>query len=167
MTGARHKSPGVRVYVVAYVALIALLAATVGAAFVPWPRVVPGAGWGVGIALTIAAAKGLVILLYFMHVKYSPRMVWAFAGAGFLWLGIMFTLTFSDYVTRNHPAGANPKGEPRYLNAAPPPGGGPGEPGARPSEHSSREAERRWSGEGGAVVSLAVRIPGISGVSLC
>jgi hypothetical protein len=54
-----------------------------------------------------------------MHVKYSARMVWAFAGAGFLWLGILFTLTFSDYVTRNHPSGVSPKGEPRYLQPQP------------------------------------------------
>jgi cytochrome c oxidase subunit 4 len=137
-------SPGVRVYVVAYVALMALLAATVLAAFVPWSRVAPG--WGVAVALTIAVVKGLLILLYFMHVKYSARMVWAFAGAGFLWLGIMFTLTFSDYLTRNHPAGVSPKGEPRYLQAATPAGGGSSRRADLPREHSPREAgwtERR------------------------
>ena len=108
----QHQSvPPVRVYAIAYIALMVLLALTVAAAFMP-----SGRGWGVGVALTIALAKGLLILLYFMHVRYSARMVWAFAGAGFLWLGIMFTLTFSDYLTRNHPTGANPKGEPRYLH---------------------------------------------------
>ncbi len=131
-----HQSvPAVRVYAIAYLALMALLAATVAAAFMP-----SGRRWGVGVALTIALAKGLLILLYFMHVRYSARMVWAFAGAGFLWLGIMFTLTFSDYVTRNHPAGVNPKGEPRYLQTAPPPPGiKSDEPANRPSEHSPRE----------------------------
>jgi cytochrome c oxidase subunit 4 len=129
---AGEAMPGVRAYVVAYLVLMGLLAATVAAAFVPWSGLLPGHGWGVGIALTVALAKGLLILLYFMHVKYSARMVWAFAGAGFLWLGIMFTLTFSDYVTRNHPPGANPKGEPRYSQAAPPPGGKPAVPPTRP-----------------------------------
>ena len=125
---AGQSMPQFRTYLVIYVALMALLAATVAAAFVPTDRLLPGHGWGVGIALTIAVAKGLLILLYFMHVKYSARMVWAFAGAGFLWLGILFTLTFSDYLTRNHPAGINPKGEPRYLETAPPPGGTPNMP---------------------------------------
>ena len=89
--------------------------ATVAAAFIPWH----GHGRAaVTIALSIAAAKSLLILLYFMHVKFSPKMVYAFAGAGFLWLGIMFTLILSDYLTRNWPPHSNPKGEPRYLDAS-------------------------------------------------
>ena len=139
MSDHEQTMPSVRTYAVIYLALMVLLVVTVAAAFVPWSRFLPGHGWGVGIALTIALAKGLLILLYFMHVKYSARMVWAFAGAGFLWLGILFTLTFSDYVTRNHPAGANPKGEPRYLDAAPPPGGKPAKPSPRPREHSPQQ----------------------------
>lgn len=138
MSEHEEAMPSVRTYAVIYLALMALLAATVAAAFVPWSRFLPGHGWGVGIALTVALAKGLLILLYFMHVKYSARMVWAFAGAGFLWLGILFTLTFSDYVTRNHPAGVNPKGEPRYLEAAPPRGGSGGKPTQRARGHSPR-----------------------------
>jgi cytochrome c oxidase subunit 4 len=123
MSDAEQSMPQFRTYLLIYVALMVLLAATVAAAFMPVDHWLPGRDWGVGIALTIAVAKGLLILLYFMHVKYSARMVWAFAGAGFLWLGILFTLTFSDYLTRNHPAGVSPKGEPRYLHAAPPAGG--------------------------------------------
>lgn len=106
-------APGVWTYVLVFAALMVLLAVTVGAAFVPW-----SARLGVGIALSIAVIKGLLILLYFMHVRYSARMVWAFAGAGFLWLAILFVLTLSDYRTRNMPAGVNPKGEPRYLQTA-------------------------------------------------
>jgi cytochrome c oxidase subunit 4 len=51
-------------------------------------------------ALTIAVIKMLLVILYFMHVRYSSRLTWVFAGAGFLWLMIMITLTLSDYTTR-------------------------------------------------------------------
>ena len=51
-------------------------------------------------ALTIAFVKTILIILYFMHVRYSSRLLWIFAGAGFFWLGIMFALSFADYFTR-------------------------------------------------------------------
>ena len=61
------------------------------------------------IALTIAACKALLIILYFMHIRYSSRLSWIFAGAGFVWLGILIVLTMSDYISRS-------------WQAAPPPG---------------------------------------------
>jgi cytochrome c oxidase subunit IV len=107
--------PKPRTYMIIYVALMLLLALTIGAAFVPFDQILPGRGWSIAIALSIAIAKGVLILLFFMHVKYTPRITWAFAGAGFLWLGIMLVLTMSDYLIRNHPPEAMYKGERRYL----------------------------------------------------
>ena len=52
------------------------------------------------IALAIAAAKALLIILYFMHVRFSGRLAWVFAAAGFVWLAIMVGLTMADYVSR-------------------------------------------------------------------
>ena len=52
------------------------------------------------IALSIAVVKMLLIMLFFMNLKYSPKLVWLFAGAGFVWLFIMFDLVMSDYLTR-------------------------------------------------------------------
>jgi cytochrome c oxidase subunit IV len=122
---AEHAHPTPRSYLVVFLALMGLLVLTVLAAFAPldwlfgdsaraeaWMRRIT-----VSIALTIAVAKGLLILLYFMHVRYAPRVTWAVAGAGFLWLGIMLTLTFSDYLTRNHPRDMNYHGEPRLLSS--------------------------------------------------
>jgi cytochrome c oxidase subunit 4 len=54
----------------------------------------------IAVALAIAVAKMILILLFFMHVKYSSRLTWIFASAGFFWLIILFTLTLADYVTR-------------------------------------------------------------------
>lgn len=59
--------------------------------------------FGMPVALLIATAKGTVVLLYFMHLKQSSRLTWVIAAAGAFWLGIMLTLTLSDFLTRGWP----------------------------------------------------------------
>ena len=51
-------------------------------------------------ALTVAVTKMLLVILYFMHVRYATRLTWLFVAAGFIWLLIMIDLTLSDYLTR-------------------------------------------------------------------
>ena len=83
-----------RTYWIVFIALMVLLAVTViAAAFDLGPL-------GVAVALTIAVIKAVLIILYFMHVRYSSRMVWLFAGASFFWVGIMFLFLFADYISR-------------------------------------------------------------------
>ena len=60
-------------------------------------------GMGVGnlvVPLLIAFTQMLLVMLYFMHVRSSPRLLWLFAAAGFIWLLILIDLTLSDYLTR-------------------------------------------------------------------
>ena len=52
------------------------------------------------VAMAISVAKGALIVLFFMHMRYSKPVIWIFAGAGFFWLGIMLILALSDYLTR-------------------------------------------------------------------
>lgn len=52
------------------------------------------------IALAIAVAKAMLVIMFFMHVKYSPRLVQVTAFTGFLFLGILVAITMSDYLTR-------------------------------------------------------------------
>jgi cytochrome c oxidase subunit IV len=52
------------------------------------------------IALTIAVAKATFVVLYFMHVRYSSRLIWVIMASALFWMGILFALTFSDYWTR-------------------------------------------------------------------
>ena len=52
------------------------------------------------VALTIAVIKATLVVLYFMHVRWSSRLTWVFVCAGFFWLAIMVALTLSDYETR-------------------------------------------------------------------
>ena len=51
-------------------------------------------------ALTIAVFKAVLVILYFMHVKYSTRLTWAVVVGSVFWLGILLVLTMSDYLTR-------------------------------------------------------------------
>ena len=52
------------------------------------------------VAITIAVIKALLVVLYFMHVKYSSRLTWVFAGAAFVWLLLLIGFTIADYDTR-------------------------------------------------------------------
>ena len=54
------------------------------------------------IALVIATIKAVLVILYFMHVKYSTRLTWVVVLASFFWLGILFVLTLTDYLTRRY-----------------------------------------------------------------
>jgi len=56
--------------------------------------------WNLVAALVIAAIKGSLIILFFMHARYSSHLTWMVIGAALLWLGILFSLTLSDYLTR-------------------------------------------------------------------
>jgi cytochrome c oxidase subunit 4 len=52
------------------------------------------------MALLIAFVKTSFVVLFFMHVKYSGKLVWLCAVGGVLWLALMFAFTMQDYLTR-------------------------------------------------------------------
>ena len=85
----------IKLYATIFGALLLLTMATAGAAFVDLGGEVNSI-----VALTIALVKTLLVLLFFMHVRYSSRLTWVFAGAGLFWLLIMMSLTLSDVLTR-------------------------------------------------------------------
>jgi cytochrome c oxidase subunit 4 len=84
-----------KTYATVWGCLLALLIATVGLAYVPLGPL------HIVVAVTIAFAKAILIVLFFMHVKYKNRLVVVFVCAGLFWLGIMFTLALGDYMTRS------------------------------------------------------------------
>ena len=51
-------------------------------------------------ALVIAVFKAAIVVLFFMHVKYSTRLTWVVVLGSVFWLGILLALTFNDYLTR-------------------------------------------------------------------
>jgi cytochrome c oxidase subunit 4 len=60
------------------------------------------------VALGIAVTKAVLVILFFMHVKYSSRLVWLVVAAAFLWLAIMLGVTLSDYYAPLMEPGATP-----------------------------------------------------------
>jgi cytochrome c oxidase subunit IV len=57
------------------------------------------------VMLTIACGKALLVVLYFMHVRWGTRLTWVVAGSGFFWLIILFGITMGDYMSRGWVAG--------------------------------------------------------------
>ena len=94
------------IYVSILIALMLLLTLTLAVAFVDLDAKFHSGYWNMGVAVFIAICKAFLIILFFMHVKYSGHIVWAFAGAAFVWLGILLTLTLADYMTRPQPPSA-------------------------------------------------------------
>ena len=52
------------------------------------------------VMLSVACAKALLVILFFMHVRWSSRLTWVIAGSGFFWLLILFSITMADYMSR-------------------------------------------------------------------
>ncbi len=52
------------------------------------------------VALGIAFFKMTCVMLFFMHVYWSPRLIWLAAIGSFFWMAIMFAYTMQDYLTR-------------------------------------------------------------------
>jgi cytochrome c oxidase subunit 4 len=52
------------------------------------------------VMLSVACAKALLVILFFMHVRWSSRLTWIVAGSGFFWLLILFSITMADYMSR-------------------------------------------------------------------
>ncbi len=57
--------------------------------------------WNTVIALAIAIFKATLVILFFMHVKYSSNLTRVAVVAGFFWLALLITLTLSDVLTRS------------------------------------------------------------------
>ncbi len=53
------------------------------------------------VALAIACTKATLVVLFFMHVKYSSKLTWAVVFGSVFWLVILLALTFNDYLTRH------------------------------------------------------------------
>ena len=91
-----------KVYFTIFLALMAGTALTVWAGLRDFPGQL-----NVIIALTIAVIKATLVVLYFMHVRYSSRLIWVVFTSALFWLGILFALTLSDYWTRGWLAPVN------------------------------------------------------------
>lgn len=75
-------------------------ALVVGTIVTVWTATMDLGALNVIVALVIASVKALLVVLYFMHVKYASKLTWLFAASGFFWLIIMLVITMNDYSSR-------------------------------------------------------------------
>jgi cytochrome c oxidase subunit 4 len=101
-----HVSPKSTYYAI-FGALMVLTGVTVAVAFINLGV------FNFPVALGIAITKATLVILFFMHVKYSSRLTKLFVGMAFLFLAILFGLTLTDYMSRGlntYPGGAGGAG---------------------------------------------------------
>ena len=77
-----------------WAALLLLLALTAGMAYVPLG---PG---NVAVSVGIGAVKAVLIAVLFMNLRWAPGLLRLTAVTGLFWLTVLFSLTFSDFLTR-------------------------------------------------------------------
>ena len=92
---APHHQAPLTAYFMVFGALMILTILTV------WVSRIDLGAMNTAVAMAIAIVKALVVILWFMHVIHSPRLTWIVVIASFLWLAVLFVLTFSDYLTRH------------------------------------------------------------------
>lgn len=90
-----HHITPLRTYMLIFGALMILMILTVWVSFLGLDP-----GLATLVALAIAGSKAFLIILFFMHVKYSERLVWAFAGFGFFGLLLLLVIMMGDYLAR-------------------------------------------------------------------
>ncbi|MDH4071326.1 MAG: cytochrome C oxidase subunit IV family protein [Ignavibacteria bacterium] len=83
-----------KIYGLVFATLICMTLITVDVAFYNF-------GWlNIYLAMIIATFKATIVVMYFMHVKFSPRLTWLFAVAGLFWMVILLVLMLADYMAR-------------------------------------------------------------------
>lgn len=93
MSDEPHVLP-LRVYFAVFLALVA------GTALTTWVASLDLGFLNDAVALGIAGTKAVLVALYFMHVRYSARLIWVFSIAGIVWLLIFIVLIMADYDMR-------------------------------------------------------------------
>ena len=83
-----------KIYVAIFLALILGTGLTVWAAFQNFGL------FNIVIALGIASTKATLVVLFFMHARYSPKRTQLVIVCAIFWLAIMLALTLADYQTR-------------------------------------------------------------------
>lgn len=84
-----------RTYFLIFGALLALTALTTGMAYVDLGV------WNTIVALAIAVCKATLVALFFMHLRWSTHMMRVVLVSALIWLGILISLTTSDFFTRD------------------------------------------------------------------
>jgi cytochrome c oxidase subunit 4 len=101
-----HVSPKSTYYAI-FIALMVLTGVTIYVAYQPL------GSWNFPVAISIAITKATLVILFFMHAKYSSKLTKMFVGTAFFFLLVMLTLTMTDVLSRGlktYPGGAGGAG---------------------------------------------------------
>jgi cytochrome c oxidase subunit 4 len=88
------KPTPVRTYLLTWVALLAALALTCGSAYVHL------GSFNLVLNLLFAGIKAVLVMLLFMHLRRSSRLIRMVAVAGFFWLSLLAVLSTADFITQ-------------------------------------------------------------------
>ena len=101
MSSNGHSGPGpghhiapVSLYITIFTLLMVLTLATWGVTFVHLGR------FNLPVAMAIAITKATLVILFFMHVYWSPKIIKVTVGMSFFFLLIMLMMVMSDYLSR-------------------------------------------------------------------
>lgn len=83
-----------RVYIVILIVLLILTTLTTAVSFIDLGQ------FNAVIALAIACCKASLVVLFFMHIHYSSRLIKMTVAAGLFTLMLLLTLTSTDYISR-------------------------------------------------------------------
>jgi cytochrome c oxidase subunit IV len=83
-----------KVYAVIFGLLLVFTAITVGASYLELGV------FNAIVALAIAVIKAVLVILFFMHVRYSSKLTMLTVGAGFFTFIVLITMTMTDYISR-------------------------------------------------------------------
>jgi cytochrome c oxidase subunit 4 len=92
--GAHAHIVPVSIYLGVFVALL------VGTVLTVWVSQVDMGMWNTPVAMAIAITKAMLVIVFFMHLKYGSRLFWIVFGSSFFWLAHMIVGTLADYFTR-------------------------------------------------------------------
>jgi cytochrome c oxidase subunit IV len=87
-----------KIYITIFAALMVCTILTVYAATVDLNHLFPGLN--IIVALVIACFKASLVVLFFMHGKYSPKRTQMVIVCSVFWLAVMLFMTMSDYISR-------------------------------------------------------------------
>ncbi len=80
--------------------VIVLISLLIGTGLTVWASFIDLGFWNPIIALAIATAKAMLVVLFFMHVKYSSKLTKMTVGAGIFTFLTLISMTLADYISR-------------------------------------------------------------------
>jgi cytochrome c oxidase subunit 4 len=100
-TASEHAEGGHEHHIVSPVVyLVILVALLIGTALTIWASYVDLGVWNPILAIAIACTKATLVVLFFMHVKYSSKLTMLTVGCGFFMFLVLIGMTLADYISR-------------------------------------------------------------------